>query len=29
MSYHTSHNLTWQSDTPTENEVLGSVYIQK
>ena len=25
MSYHTSHNLTWQSDTPTENEVLAEL----
>ena len=25
MSYHTSHNLTWQSDTPTEDEVLAEL----
>ena len=25
MSYHTSHNLTWQSDTPTENQVLAEL----
>ena len=25
MSYYTNHNLSWESDTPTENEVLAEL----